>query len=32
MGKDKARNVNTGPHNEPSSAQQDCCGTARALG
>jgi hypothetical protein len=32
MGKDKARNVNTGSHNEPSWTQKDCCRTAGSLG
>src|ERR1700680_184614 len=28
MGKDNADGINTRAHNEPSSTQQDCCGTA----
>jgi len=32
MGEDKAGGTNARAHYEPSSTQQDCCGTAGSLG
>jgi hypothetical protein len=32
MGQDKAGETNIRADNEPSSTQQDCCGTTRSLG